>query len=982
MAKLKGSGNVKPKLLADDIFIQAKGKGMEKVFAAALKKTHTYLHDMGAKNAPAKSFNYGSTAEARQWLRDTLWSEISSAIEVVEDYRYLGAHISTDGRGHDATWVDRVAKAVATTAKIARLPIGAEDRAKVLRAKVIPAALYGVETVPTRDKQVSKLTAAFVKALTRGGPRHDVDLVFSSHTGEVDLDPQAQILLRRIMTRRRVTAKKKSVKNQVQRILERYVAEGAPIWDGTQSEEEYNEIMAGLEPAPHPIDGSTAKLSSITNAQGPIGYLLQMANCMAMRMDIDGRLHQAKEAMLDIFDTPYQHMPKLVCQIAARARTKARAKDKDDNALKEIDVMASFGVSGNMDEEQAKILRVVQNKSAWDKDRLTRIGVIEDDTCEYCGVAIHTSDHIIWRCPHFQPQRQAACPRIAAIAPDHFSNEVRMGIAPAMSVDGTAMYWGGAYQGGDPEEAKLLGVKSTEDLTGEARELAKHAKEAGANARQIVACARQEHGGGHEPDFEQVDQPIMPEQPNVYTDGSLTSPKCHMWALGGYGIWWPTQGGRHQQQHTNMTILRGHICDDGIMQYGHMSGQKASSTRMEIAGVIEAMTAKTAIHAAADSQAMKTKMDHFIEVAEEVHRKMQEGVVARKRPSRKPWNLQPDGDLWEIVWKGLIIKGPDTLRVTKVKGHATDAEVEAGLSTEVHQIGNRRADTAADHGVEGHRPGLVSLAAWCEKRHDAYCIFMAMVQKIIVTVMLEERKQRKEKREMHAMVTGIKGQPPVVASCRCNIGQLEGGVEMDIAVIKPNQHCKDKHHAYMQTVAAFMKQFKWSKSQPEVGGITWRELYILFDSAYPQCTRRDMEQESKEQEKANKTLQMVRDNLWKNKRRNMMTQDERSKRRAKARQRLKDRIEYFKKVVRRMARYHLRQDQRGLLAQDPYENVRRLKVYGVIEHTADVAAMPNLTAEQKETVAAGIVSQRRNIPKKTRQHIIRKNIPLRTSASS
>ena len=43
-------------------------------------------------------------------------------------------------------------------------------------------------------------------------------------------------------------------------------------------------------------------------------------------------------------------------------------------------------------------------------------------------------------------------------------------------------------------------------------------------------------------------------------------------------------------------------------------------------------------------------------------------------------------------------RGRETIRVTKVKGHATDADVEQGRVRLEDQLGNAEADTAADLG--------------------------------------------------------------------------------------------------------------------------------------------------------------------------------------------------------------------------------------------------------------------------------------------
>ena len=50
-----------PRVLADDVLIIAVGKKLLGKYARALNATHQYLHDLGAKIAPAKSFNLPAT---------------------------------------------------------------------------------------------------------------------------------------------------------------------------------------------------------------------------------------------------------------------------------------------------------------------------------------------------------------------------------------------------------------------------------------------------------------------------------------------------------------------------------------------------------------------------------------------------------------------------------------------------------------------------------------------------------------------------------------------------------------------------------------------------------------------------------------------------------------------------------------------------------------------------------------------------------
>ena len=82
-------------ILADDVLILGTGLKMLSNFSKALNATHEYLHLMGAKVAPDKSYNFASCKKARSWLKNTLWKHIDSGIEVIQDFRYLGAHLTS-----------------------------------------------------------------------------------------------------------------------------------------------------------------------------------------------------------------------------------------------------------------------------------------------------------------------------------------------------------------------------------------------------------------------------------------------------------------------------------------------------------------------------------------------------------------------------------------------------------------------------------------------------------------------------------------------------------------------------------------------------------------------------------------------------------------------------------------------------------------------------------------------------------------------
>ena len=74
------------------------------------------------------------------------------------------------------------------------------------------------------------------------------------------------------------------------------------------------------------------------------------------------------------------------------------------------------------------------------------------------------------------------------------------------------------------------------------------------------------------------------------------------------------------------------------------------------------------------------------------------GRLLDDRHGSTPFELVNDGDLLVLLQRMLHLRGLDTVRITKVKGHADDAVVLNGRVREDDRLGNDAADEAADFG--------------------------------------------------------------------------------------------------------------------------------------------------------------------------------------------------------------------------------------------------------------------------------------------
>ena len=69
-----------------------------------------------------------------------------------------------------------------------------------------------------------------------------------------------------------------------------------------------------------------------------------------------------------------------------------------------------------------------------------------------------------------------------------------------------------------------------------------------------------------------------------------------------------------------------------------------------------------------------------------------------KGKNSKPWDLQPNGDLKHMLFKFLRAKGPHSVAFCKVRGHATDEDVQEGGGREEEE--EEEGDAEKGKGVE------------------------------------------------------------------------------------------------------------------------------------------------------------------------------------------------------------------------------------------------------------------------------------------
>ena len=173
-------------------------------------------------------------------------------------------------------------------------------------------------------------------------------------------------------------------------------------------------------------------------------------------------------------------------------------------------------------------------------------------------------------------------------------------------------------------------------------------------------------------------------EPDVWTDGSMVEDKVSAVSSSGAGFssgragrFWAERSWRHidddVQGDRTVASCRGYCSVPGPFQ---------TVQRAELWGVILALQASGGAHLGVDN----------LNVVRHVGRLLDGGLGAR------PFEIFKDGDLLYLIDRILQLRGLDTVKTSKVKGHADEGMVLDGRVRDLDRLGNKAADEAADFG--------------------------------------------------------------------------------------------------------------------------------------------------------------------------------------------------------------------------------------------------------------------------------------------
>ena len=425
----------------------------------------------------------------------------------------------------------------------------------------------------------------------------------------------------------------------------------------------------------------------------------------------------------------------------------------------DIDVAMNRALMRDHSEEDRRTLLMIQAGGVWTASSLAKAGILQDSRCPWCGW--HTEDlrHLWWDCPAHEACRAEAKQKLEGVW-QHMPDCLLLHGLPS---EGKGDLLSHTWEPGGPvavfPERELVGddrlawAAVHEYVDAQLRHHQHHSAVTDLSVRQLCLWL---HGDFAACPSWEVSPCVgmAPSDVNIYTDGGLELGKLDWTASGTWGLYWPDHAVEDlPNQLADLAHVDGR--DAGVLAYGQNLGPGLSSTRAEALALYAAMALPGPLHVGIDSAAVIRRGTKLLRSG---------------RAPRRPWGLQADGDIWMHISANMRGRGRASMKLTKLKGHATVQDILDGRILPEHMRGNCMADHGATTAREAQRKelrhGLKLLSArWREAKQDIKVIQDMMVSIVnhtrgIRDQILQETRFSDTHRKSLVEITGIPELPP------------------------------------------------------------------------------------------------------------------------------------------------------------------------------------------------------------------------------
>ena len=311
--KLMKAHGAKPRGLADDLTITATGTNHEAIFKNAFDATFYYLKDLGAKPAPKKCFTFSTAADTRFKLQMHCWESLDTSLNVVNDTRDLGGHLSTQSRLTGSTLTKRMQRACSIATKIGSMPWTYDAKQKVVETLVYPLGLYGCEASPLAEREAAKLSISVAKAVAPYSQHSSNNLAFIIAKKGKDFSTTGATLQRSFAMLRRMIAKHPEARKTIERIF------GIYLGGKKQGTIDYHDEPLAKPHCPPQGSGNRAPWKDNKFTHGPIGLLLNRVHECGAYLNPSLQLLMYPTIQFDPINCAMQHLKRHVADVVARS---------------------------------------------------------------------------------------------------------------------------------------------------------------------------------------------------------------------------------------------------------------------------------------------------------------------------------------------------------------------------------------------------------------------------------------------------------------------------------------------------------------------------------------------------------------------------------------------------------------------------------------------------------------------------------------
>ena len=170
------------------------------------------------------------------------------------------------------------------------------------------------------------------------------------------------------------------------------------------------------------------------------------------------------------------------------------------------------------------------------------------------------------------------------------------------------------------------------------------------------------------------------------------------------------------------------------------------------------------------------------------------------------------------------------MKVSKVKGHATDQHVQEGQVRLQDKQGNDAADLAASCGIQAMGSGMVAYMLWVSERYKQYGKLVGQLQKLTAKIAQEDKELRMQKEKELRKDNKLHKRDDRAFGGLLDYGGDQPARKLYFNTPPPNFAKDGSQHREMEQIAAFLNAQDWHlASSHEQKGSSWTELLMLYE---------------------------------------------------------------------------------------------------------------------------------------------------------